>query len=89
MTITKTRRVELRTDPATDDLITEAAELLQVAKSAFVAQAAREAAERIIARSNVTLMPAEVFDTMMASLDVPDDSPELAKLAKLPPSITR
>jgi len=32
MAITKTRRVELRTDPATDDLITEAAGLLQVAK---------------------------------------------------------
>jgi len=89
MAITKTRRVELRTDPATDDLITEAAGLLQVAKSAFVANAARQAAERIIARSNVTLMSPEVFDAMMQSLDVPDDSPELAKVARLPRLITR
>lgn len=89
MTVTKTRRVELRTDPATDDLITEAAGLLHVAKSAFVADAARQAAERIIARSNVTLMSPEVFDAMMQSLDVPDESPELAKVAKLPRLITR
>ena len=89
MAITKTRRVELRTDPATDDLITEAAGLLHVAKSAFVADAARQAAERIIARSNVTLMSPEVFDAMMQSLDVPDESPELAKLAKIPRLIAR
>jgi len=25
-----------------------------------------------------------VFDTMIASLDIPDESPELAELAKLP-----
>ena len=89
MTMTKTRRVELRTDPATDDLITEAASLLHVAKSAFVADAARQAAEKIIARSNVTLMAPDVFDAMMQSLDAPDESPELAKVAKVPRSITR
>lgn len=89
MAITKTRRVELRTDPVTDDLITEAANLLHVAKSAFVVDAARQAAERTIARSDVTLMSPEVFDALMASLDVPDESPELAKVAKLPQLITR
>lgn len=88
MAITKTRRVELRTDPLTDDLITEAAGLLRVAKSAFVVDAARQA-ERVIARSDVTLMSPEVFDTMMQSLDKPDDSPELAAVAKLPRLFTR
>ena len=88
MTTTKTRRLELRTDEATDQLISEAAELLHVTKSAFVADAARQAAEKIVARSDVTLMSPAVFDTMMASLDVPDGSPELAKLAKLPRLIT-
>jgi len=84
MTMTKKRRLELRTDEATDQLISDAAELLHVTKSAFVTDAARRAAEKVIARSDVTLMSPVVFDTMMASLDVPDESPELAELAKLP-----
>lgn len=86
---TKTRRVELRTDPATDDLISEAADLLRVPKSTFVADAARQAAEKIIARSDVTIMSAEVFDTMMESLGVPDESPELIRMANLPRLIGR
>jgi len=89
MTTTKKRRFELRTDEATDQLISEAADLLHVTKSAFVADAARQAAEKIIARSDVTLMSPVVFDTMMASLDIPDESPELAELAKLPRLITQ
>jgi uncharacterized protein (DUF1778 family) len=36
MTITEVRRLELRTGKATDRMITEAAELLHVTKSAFV-----------------------------------------------------
>ena len=89
MTTTKKRRIELRTDEATDQLISEAADLLHVTKSAFVTDAARQAAEKIIARSDVTLMSPAVFDTMMASLDIPDESPELAELAKLPRLITQ
>jgi uncharacterized protein (DUF1778 family) len=89
MTSTKTRRLELRTDESTDELITEAAELLHVTKSAFVAEAARQAAQKVISRSDVTLMAPEIFDAMMASLDVPDESPELAALSKLPRHIDR
>lgn len=89
MTITKTRRVELRTDPATDDLIAEAAKLLNVAKSAFITDAARQAAERTVARSNVTLMSPVVFDSMMDSLKFADESPELAELAEIPQLIVR
>ena len=89
MASTKTRRLELRTDENTDQLITEAAELLHVTKSAFVTDAARRAAERVISRSDVTLMAPEVFDVMMASLDVPEESPELDALSKLPQLIGR
>ncbi len=81
-------RVVVATDEATDRLISEAADLLHVTKSVFVTDAARQAAEKIIVRSDVTLMSPVVFDTMMASLDIPDESPELAKLAKLPRLIT-
>lgn len=84
MPSTKTRRLELRTDESTVELITEAAELLHVSKSAFVTDAARQAAHKIISRSDVTLMAPEVFDAMMASLNVPDESVELARLAQLP-----
>lgn len=89
MAITKSRRVEIRTDPDTDDLISEAASLLHVAKSAFVVNAARDAAARTVARADVTLMAPELFDAMMRSLDVADESAGLAKLAKLPRMISR
>jgi len=87
MTITtmmKTRRLEARIDEATDELITEAAELLHVTKSAFVSEVARREAQRVIARADLTLMAPEIFDSMMASLDVPDAAPHLAAAAKLP-----
>ncbi|HXC76775.1 MAG TPA: DUF1778 domain-containing protein [Candidatus Acidoferrum sp.] len=89
MTITKIRRIELRTDEITDRMITEAAELTHVTKSAFVADAARQAAEKVIARADVTLMAPEVFDSMMAALDRADESVELATLAGLPRRIGR
>lgn len=89
MSNTKSRRLELRTDETTDALITEAAELLHVTKSAFVADAARQAARKVISRADMTLMAPEVFDSMMASLDTPDESEELAALDKLPRLIRR
>lgn len=89
MAITKTRRLEVRTDEATDELIEEAAELLHVSKSAFVTDAARREAERVIARSDVTVMAPEVFDSLMATLEATDESPELAELARLPRLIGR
>ncbi|WP_457966125.1 DUF1778 domain-containing protein [Arthrobacter sp. D1-29] len=86
---TKSRRLELRTDESTDALITEAAELLHVTKSAFVADAARQAAQKVVSRADMTLMAPEVFDVMMASLDTPDESAGLAELARLPRLIER
>lgn len=87
---TMTKRFEARVDEATDELITKAAELLHVTKSAFVTGAARAEAERVVARANVTLMAPDLFDTLVASLEVPDDAPELAeKLSRLPRLISR
>lgn len=52
--------------------------------------AARAEAERVVARANVTLMAPDLFDTLVASLEVPDDAPELAeKLSRLPRLISR
>ena len=82
-------RLEARIDADLDQLITEAAEKQGVSKTAFVSDAARDAALKVIARAEVTLMAAEVFDQMMATLDTADDSPELEDLAALPRRITK
>lgn len=82
-------RLEARIDADLDDLIVEAAEQLHVTKTAFVSDALREAALKVIARSEVTLMAPEVFDSMMASIDAATESPELDDLAALPRRITR
>lgn len=82
-------RLEARIDADLDELITRAADVQGISKTAFVSDAARDAALKVIARSDVILMSAEVFDQMMEALDEPDDSPELEDLAKLPRRIRR
>jgi uncharacterized protein (DUF1778 family) len=91
MTTTKTRakaRLEARIDAELDDLISQAAERLHVTKTTFVSEAVRDAALKVIARADVTMMTPEVFDSMMASLELPDESPELESLVALPRRIT-
>jgi uncharacterized protein (DUF1778 family) len=91
-TRTKTRskaRLEARIDPELDDLIVEAAERLHVNKTTFVCDAVREAALKVIARTDVMMMAPEVFDSMMASIDIADESPELESLAAMPRRIAR
>lgn len=89
MAVTKTRRLELRTDEDTEQLVTEAAALLHMSKTAFVEDAVRTAARKVIARSDITLMAPEIFDSMMSALDRPDESAGLAELAELPKLIDR
>jgi len=81
-------RLEARIDAELDDLIVEAAEQLNITKTAFVTDAVRNAALKVIARADVTIMAPEVFDSMMASIDIADESPELESLAALPRRIT-
>ena len=85
----KTERIEMRTDPDTEARITQAAQLAQKTVSAFVLDAASTAAERLLARRNQTTMPAEQFDDLMASLNVPDSAPKLAQVAARPRRFTR
>jgi len=44
----RTRRFETRLDPATDNLITQAADVLGESRSSFVVRAARAAAEKTV-----------------------------------------
>ena len=77
------------TSPETPQLPPRKRPLLHVSKTAFVEDAVRSAARKVIARSDVTLMNPDVFDSMMSALDRPDDSAGLAELAKLPKLIGR
>ncbi len=81
MTATKSRRLEARLDPVADDLIIQAARLMGESRSTFMVRAARESAERVIARADVTIMPAEQFDILIESLDAPDPVEKLARAA--------
>ena len=83
MTVLKTRRLEARTDEQTEQLVADAAALLHVSKTAFIEDAVRSAARKVVARADVTMMSGDVFDSMMQAIDEPDRSPALADLARL------
>lgn len=79
------KRLEARIDAETDEMIRRAAQLQRMTKSAFVLQSVRAEAERVLARGDVTLMSPELFDSLIDSLDTPDEAPGLThKLADLP-----
>jgi uncharacterized protein (DUF1778 family) len=80
----KTQRIEMRTDPVSEERIVLAAQAAHMSVSAFVLEAATSAADRMLARSDTTVMPAEQFDALIASLDVADEAPQLSQLASRP-----
>lgn len=59
------------------DVLKRAAELDGLSTSAFVTRAALRDAELLLARTDRTVMPAAMFASMIATLDVPDDAPRL------------
>lgn len=65
----------------------EAAERLHLTKTAFITQALREASTKVMARADVTLMDPVEFDRLVASLEIPDESPELKELFSRPTQI--
>lgn len=78
----KTRRMEQRVDAETDELITKAAALTHESVSSFVVRSARIEASRVMARGDLTMMPASQFDDMLAALDAqPRSIPALARAA--------
>jgi uncharacterized protein (DUF1778 family) len=89
MTMARTERIEMRTTQEEHDLITRAADASHVTTSSFVLAAARSEASRVLARADVTIMPADQFDELMAALDTPEPIPTLARLAAAPRRFTR
>jgi uncharacterized protein (DUF1778 family) len=80
----RTRRIEMRADPESEDRITQAAAVCRQSVSAFVLAAAVREADVVLARADTTLMPAEQFDALIDSLDISDSAPRLLDAATRP-----
>jgi uncharacterized protein (DUF1778 family) len=89
MMTAKTRRIEMRADPDSEARIAQAAAAMHQSISAFVLSVAVREADVVLARADTTLMPAEQFDTLMSSLEVPDDAPGLLEAASRPRRFSR
>ena len=81
---TRTRRIEMRADPASEERISRAARARDLSVSAFVLAAASREAERVLGRSDQTLIPAGQFDALIAALDRSDPAPRLEQAAHSP-----
>lgn len=77
--MSKSERIELRVSTDDKDAITAAAEMEHTTTTDFVREAVLDRAQHVRARADRTLMPAEQFDALVASLDEPDDTPNLAR----------
>ena len=75
-------RLDFRLDPDSKARIERAAKLSHESVSSFVLHAATAAADRVLARAEVTMMPAEQFDALLDALDVADKAPNLARLGR-------
>lgn len=87
--VTRSKRIEMRADAESEALITAAAAARRVLVSAFVLEAATQEAGRVLGRADLTLMPADQFDALVAALDEPDDTSRLAEAARRPRRYTR
>jgi uncharacterized protein (DUF1778 family) len=76
---TKDERLEMRVSKSDRDLIENAADQVHENISDFTRSAAVERAQHVLARSNVTMMPAAQFDALLNSLDEADEAPALAE----------
>ena len=85
----RSKRIQMRADAESEALITAAAAARRVSVSAFVLEAATEEAGRVLGRADLTLMPADQFDALLAALDEPDEASRLAPAARSPHRYTR
>lgn len=82
-TATGTARLELRIAPQDKELIERAARASRLTTSAFVLQVTRQAAEEVLRRDQVTVVPPDFYEAMIASLDAPAERNEpLAEAAR-------
>ncbi|MEU9884596.1 DUF1778 domain-containing protein [Sphaerisporangium sp. NPDC051011] len=62
-------RLEVRITPQDKDLIEQAAFVSRETTTTFVLQAARSAAQEVLRREQVTVVPPDFYDDILASLD--------------------
>ncbi|MGH3274331.1 MAG: DUF1778 domain-containing protein [Streptosporangiaceae bacterium] len=77
--MSKTERIELRVSADDKNVIAAAAAMERTTTAEFVRHAVLDRAEYVRARADRTLMPAGQFDALVAALDTPDDTPNLAR----------
>ncbi|MGI8728825.1 MAG: DUF1778 domain-containing protein [Solirubrobacteraceae bacterium] len=78
----RTKRIEMRADAVSEERMALAARAQDLSVSAFVLDAARREAERVLGRADHTLMPADQFDALVGSLDQNDSAPRLQQAAQ-------
>ena len=78
----RTQRIEAMLEPQRAERIWYAAELTRTSVTSFVVDAAAEKAEQIIANAPETIVPADFFDSLIASLD---EATSVAALRKASP----
>lgn len=69
----RTDRIEARLAPETADTIKQAAAISGTSTSAFMVDAATDRAQRILRTWRETVLPAELFDQLLESLDEPGE----------------
>lgn len=74
--VAKTSRIELRSDPISEQRIRHAADIRRQSVSSFVLEAASARAEAVIASASVTALPAGVFDELWDALGEAGDPNE-------------
>jgi uncharacterized protein (DUF1778 family) len=77
--MSRTERIELRVSTDDKAAITAAAAMEQVTTTDFVREAVLDRVQHVRARADHTLMPAAQFDVLVASLDIADETPNLAR----------
>lgn len=77
--MSRTERIELRVSADDKAAITAAAAIEQVTTTDFARDAVLDRAAHVRARAERTLMPSAQFDALVASLDVAEDTPNLAR----------
>ena len=86
----KSHRFNARIDAETEELLARAARTAGMKVGPFVIECARKEAQKILARADVTLIPAADFDALLESLNQPPTPPaELVDLFARPRVFTR
>jgi len=81
---TRSKRIEMRADAVSEERIARAAQARDLSISAVVLGAATREADRVLGRTDQTLMPAAQFDALVAALDQGDAALQLEAAARGP-----